>query len=79
MKRLDGEFPDRYFDEEIMAYIAMSKEYFIELCDQFPSPHLWKKEGGGWKLRHAVWHEEHLAAVEESLQALPSEEMVFYG
>lgn len=57
VKRFDGEFPDRYF-REVMDYIEMDAEYFSKLCDKFRSPHLWKKENGEWKLRHAVWHEE---------------------
>lgn len=55
VKRFDGEFPDKYFDE-IMDYIEMKKERFMELCDKFRSPHLWKQENGEWKLGHAVWH-----------------------
>jgi N-acetyl sugar amidotransferase len=55
VKRFDGEFPDRYFDE-IMSYLGMTKDRFMELCDEFRSPHLWKKENGEWTLRHAVWH-----------------------
>jgi len=55
VKRFDGEFPDRYFDE-IMNYLGMTKDRFMELCDEFRSPHLWKKENGEWTLRHAVWH-----------------------
>ena len=53
VKRFDGEFPDRYFDD-VMKYIGMEPEYFHELCDKFRSPHLWKKEDGVWKLRHNV-------------------------
>ena len=54
VRRFDGEFPDRYFDE-IMKYIDMKPEYFHELCDRFRSPHLWDKdEVGLWKLRHNV-------------------------
>jgi len=54
VKRFDGEFPDRYFDE-IMKYLEMEPEYFHELCDKFRSPHLWgKDEKGEWKLRHNV-------------------------
>lgn len=56
VKRFDGEFPDKYF-HEVMDYIGMKPERFIELCDQFRSPHLWEKESGEWKLKHAVWHE----------------------
>jgi N-acetyl sugar amidotransferase len=54
VRRFDGEFPDRYFDD-IMKYIEMEPEYFHELCDKFRSPHLWgKDEKGEWKLRHNV-------------------------
>lgn len=53
VRRFDGEFPDRYIDE-VMEYIGMKKERFLELCDEFKSPHLWAKEGGHWKLRHTV-------------------------
>ena len=52
VRRFDGEFPDRYFDD-IMKYLEMDPEYFHELCDKFRSPHLWSKdEKGEWKLRH---------------------------
>ncbi|WP_417861406.1 N-acetyl sugar amidotransferase [Winogradskyella sediminis] len=54
VRRFDGEFPDRYFDD-IMKYIEMEPEYFHELCNKFRSPHLWGKDKGGeWKLRHNV-------------------------
>lgn len=54
VKRFDGEFPDRYFNQ-IMEYIGMNPEHFHELCDKFRSPHLWgKDENGNWKLRHTV-------------------------
>jgi N-acetyl sugar amidotransferase len=53
VKRFDGEFPDKYFDE-IMDHIGMTRDRFMELCDHFRSPHLWKKESGEWKLRHSV-------------------------
>jgi N-acetyl sugar amidotransferase len=58
VKRFDGEFPDKYFDE-IIEYIGITRERFIELCDQFRSPHLWKKEDSEWKLRHVVWRKEN--------------------
>lgn len=53
VKRFDGEFPEKYF-KEVMDYIGMKPEYFHELCDKFRPPHLWKKEGGKWKLRHQI-------------------------
>jgi len=51
--RFDGEFPDRYF-QEIMEYLDISPDDFMEWCDKARSPHLWRKEGGEWKLRHQV-------------------------
>lgn len=53
VKRFDGEFPDKYF-QEVMDYIGMKPERFLELCDQFRSPHLWVQENGQWRLRHQV-------------------------
>ena len=54
VKRFDGEFPDRYFDD-VMKYIEMKPSYFHELCDKFRSPHLWGLDDKGeWKLRHNV-------------------------
>jgi len=54
VKKYDGEFPDKYFDE-IMDYLEMSKDEFYKLCDDFRSPHLWintnKEE---FKLRHTI-------------------------
>ena len=56
VKRFDGEFPDRYF-EDVMNYIEMKPEQFHQLCDKFRSPHLWgKDESGHWKLRHNIWN-----------------------
>lgn len=55
VKKFDGEFPDRYF-QEIMDYIEMEPQHFHDLCDKFRSPHLWKKdETGKYTLRHRVW------------------------
>lgn len=53
VKRFDGEFPDKYFNE-IMNYLDIQPERFMELCDKFRSPHLWNKVNGEWKLRHTV-------------------------
>ena len=53
VKKFDGEFPDKYFNE-IMDYLEMKPGRFMELCDTFRSPHLWRKESDGWKLRYQV-------------------------
>ena len=52
VRRFDGEFPDKYF-EEVMDYLGINPDYFKnELADKFRSPHIWKKINGEWKLRH---------------------------
>lgn len=54
VKKFDGEFPDRYFNE-IMEYIGMEPDYFkYELTDKFRSQHLWAKVNNKWELRHTV-------------------------
>lgn len=55
VRRFDGEFPDRYFDE-VMEYIGMDPEHFHELAEKFRSPHLWGLDtDGNPRLRHNVW------------------------
>ena len=53
VRRFDGEFPDRYLGD-VLEYIEMDRDHFLELCDAHRSPHLWVKENGDWKLRHQV-------------------------
>lgn len=54
VKRFDGEFPDKYFNE-IMEYIGMEPDHFHELTNKFRSPHLWaQNEQEVFKLRHTV-------------------------
>lgn len=53
VRRFDGEFPERYL-REVMDYLELKPERFLELCDEFRSPHLWKKEGDAWALRCSV-------------------------
>ena len=53
VNKFDGEFPDKYF-EEIMDFLEIDYQKFHDLCDEFRSPHLWKKNNKGWNLRHKV-------------------------
>jgi len=54
VKRFDGEFPQRYL-QDVMDYLGLTPERFVELCDEFRSPHLWERDAGEWRLRHPVW------------------------
>lgn len=56
VKRYDAEFPEKYF-KDILGYMGIGEDRFWEIIDDARSPHLWKRENGEWKLRHAVWHE----------------------
>jgi N-acetyl sugar amidotransferase len=53
VKRFDGEYPKKYINE-VLDYLEIKEEKFIKLCNDFRSPHLWKKTSGEWKLRHTV-------------------------
>lgn len=53
IRKFDGEFPTRYY-KEFLDYISMEDDEFRALCDSFRSPHLWKKVGSEWKLRHTA-------------------------
>ena len=54
VRRFDGEFPARYFDE-VMKYLEIDPEFFMGLVDSARSPHLWNEDSGEWQLRHPVW------------------------
>ena len=56
VQRFDGEFPERYF-KEVMEYIELDPDTFLELVDKFRSPHLWMQDGDQWVLRHPLWEE----------------------
>ena len=53
VRRFDGEFPRKWFQENL-DYMGISEARFWEVVDQFRSPHLWKREGTAWALRHQV-------------------------
>ncbi|HEY7540516.1 MAG TPA: N-acetyl sugar amidotransferase [Methylomirabilota bacterium] len=51
--RFDGEVPRKYFKENL-DYMGLTETQFWEIVDRFRSPHLWKREGDAWVLRHRV-------------------------
>ena len=53
VQKFDGEFPNIYF-KEIMNFVSMNENEFENICNKFRSPHIWKKIGNTWKLRHNV-------------------------
>lgn len=53
VKKFDGELPIRYLNE-VLDYLSIDEDYFHKRCDDFRSPHLWKKINDNWLLRHTV-------------------------
>lgn len=53
IKKYGGEFPDNY-PMDVLKYLRTSKNKFYKLQDTFRSPHLWKKKGKNWFLRHTA-------------------------
>ena len=58
VKRYDAEFPHMYLNE-MLGYMDINLDRFEECIDKGRSPHLWIRDNGQWKLRHAVWMDNH--------------------
>lgn len=56
VRKFDGEFPKKYF-REVLDYMGITESRFWECVDRGRSPHLWKREGNDWRLRHTVWQD----------------------
>jgi len=53
INKYDGEFPKTFF-KDVLEYVGMTEDEFLETADRFRSPHLWKKTNEGWVIRHKV-------------------------
>ena len=56
VKRYDHEFPRKYY-QEFLEFCSITDEEVHEVIDSWRSDHIWTRDGGEWKLRHALWHE----------------------
>lgn len=70
VRKFDGEFPERFAKEifsylslteaefpgvsKVFEQPVMDRAYFDNLTNSFRSPHLWKRDGDRWVLRHMV-------------------------
>ena len=59
VKRFDGEFPKKYF-QDCLDYMEISKKEFFETIERFRPQHIWKKENDKWVLKKKVWEEDNL-------------------
>ncbi len=57
VRKYDEEFPQRYF-QDFLDYIDTDEATFWQVVDRFRSPHLWKKQGDDWQLRHRVSNDD---------------------
>jgi N-acetyl sugar amidotransferase len=54
VRKYDQEFPRQYF-ADFLEYVSLTEEEFFAAIDRFRSPHLWRRHGDEWQLRHTVW------------------------
>jgi N-acetyl sugar amidotransferase len=54
VKRFDGEFPKKFF-QEFLDYCKISEDEFTEVIDSWRSDHIWEKVDQTWQLKHKVW------------------------
>jgi hypothetical protein len=53
VEKYDTEFPEKYF-KEFIDYMGISEDEFWDSVEKHRSPHIWKKVGNDWKLRHTA-------------------------
>ena len=53
MKKYEGEFPKKYF-EEFLEYLDINEDEFWEIVDSWRLPHLWGKSGNEWILKNNI-------------------------
>ncbi len=53
VKKYDGEFPSKYFND-VINFLGINEDDFLQLCDNFRPPHIWKKKNNVYYLRHNV-------------------------
>ena len=54
IKRYDGEFPQKYF-EEFIDYIGIKEGEFFDIVDSWRSDHLWINDNKKWKLKNPIY------------------------
>jgi N-acetyl sugar amidotransferase len=63
VKRYDGEFPAKHF-QEFLDYCGITSDQFYEVIDSWRSDHLWLKTSDGWQLKYPVYKDKHLVGKE---------------
>ena len=56
IKKYDGEFPKKYY-QEFLEYCDITEQEFNDVIDMWRSDHIWEFKDNEWKLKHPVWLE----------------------
>lgn len=54
IKRFDGEFPEIY-QQQCLDYMGITQDRFLEVIEEFRTPHLWGQTSSGWALKKPIW------------------------
>ncbi|WP_417706278.1 N-acetyl sugar amidotransferase [Pseudomonas sp.] len=54
IKRFDGEFPEIY-QPQCLDYMGITQDRFLEVIEEFRTPHLWEQTSSGWALKKPIW------------------------
>lgn len=52
-RKYDHEFPSLHF-KDMLEYLSLREDEFLEIVDKHRNPEIWKKEGDEWKLRYPL-------------------------
>ena len=53
MKKYEGEFPKKYFNE-FLEYLNITEKHFWNVMDSWRAEHLWIKENDKWLLKNPI-------------------------
>ena len=56
IKRYDGEFPKKYY-QEFLEYCDITEQEFNAVIDWWRSDHIWVFKDNDWKLKNPVWQD----------------------
>ena len=54
VRRFDGEFPAKYYDE-FLRYCDITQDEFNAVIDSWRSDHIWEQLSDVWKLKQPIW------------------------
>ena len=54
IRRFDGEFPIEYLTD-CCSYMGITEHRFMEVIEEFRTPHLWMKNDNVWALKYPIW------------------------